>query len=55
MTARDPYAPSAATLAGDNADIYFRRSCDILTARTAQSGRGDGGVYPAARPALRLA
>ena len=32
MVERDPYAPSAATLAGDNADIYFRRSCDILEA-----------------------
>ena len=30
MAERDPYAPSAVTLAGDNADIYFRRSCDIL-------------------------
>ena len=32
MVERDPYVPSAATLAGDNADIYFRRSCDILEA-----------------------
>ena len=32
MVERDLYAPSAATLAGDNADIYFRRSCDILEA-----------------------
>ena len=32
MLERDRYAPSAATLAGDNADIYFRRSCDILAA-----------------------
>ncbi len=32
MAERDLYAPSAATLAGDNADIYFRRSCDILAA-----------------------
>ena len=32
MAERDPYAPSAVTLAGDNADIYFRRSCDILAA-----------------------
>lgn len=32
MAERDRYAPSAATLAGDNADIYFRRSCDILAA-----------------------
>ena len=31
-SSRSPYAPSAETLAGDNADIYFRRSCDILEA-----------------------
>lgn len=29
---RDPHAPGEATLAGHNADIYFRRSCDILAA-----------------------
>ena len=29
---RDRYAPGAPTLSGDNADIYFRRSCDILAA-----------------------
>jgi len=32
MVERDLYAPSAETLAGDNADIYFRRSSDILAA-----------------------
>ena len=26
----DPFSPSAGTLTGDNADIYFRRSLDIL-------------------------
>ncbi len=29
---RDRYAPGAPTLSGDHADIYFRRSCDILAA-----------------------